>query len=110
MKYVGAGKCSSMVTDKVVKVMDKTQAKRAKAYMSSGIPKNPFTIPDNFPASHFVSVAQTCGIKMGETDSSGVEIIDTINTHEKAQAILTEARVRKERELQLEKEKTHQMR
>jgi hypothetical protein len=65
MKYVGAGKCSSMVIDKVVKVMDKTQAKRAKAYMSSGIPKNPFTIPDNFPASHFVSVAQTCGIKMG---------------------------------------------
>jgi Holliday junction resolvase len=49
-------------------------------------------------------------LKWGETDSSGVEIIDTINTHEKAQAILTEAKVRTERELKLEKEKTHQMR
>jgi hypothetical protein len=79
---------------------------KAKAHVNPGIPKNPFTVLDNFPASHFVGVAQACGIKLGGSDSSGVEIIDTMLAHEKAQAILTKARGRKERKLQLEKEKT----
>jgi hypothetical protein len=109
MKYGGAKKCSSRVTNKVVKFMDKAQSKRAKAYMNSGIPKNPFTVLDNFPVSLFVSVSQACGIKMGEIDSSSGEIIDAMHAHEKALAILTEVRERKERELQLEKEKTQQV-
>jgi hypothetical protein len=103
--YAGAEKCSSSVTDKNVTIMEKVQSKEAKAYLDTCITKNPFTILDNFPASHFVNVAQSCGIKLGECGTSGVEIINKME----AQAMLTEARVRKEREMQLEKEKQHQM-
>jgi hypothetical protein len=48
-----------------MKIIDKAQAKKAKAHENSSIPKNSFSDLDKFPASHFVSVAQTCGIKVG---------------------------------------------
>jgi hypothetical protein len=107
-KFVMVKKQSSRVTDKGAKVIDKAQARKAK---TNDLDKssNPFSVFNNYQPAHFVSVAQSCGIEMGNVKTSALEIISTMEAQEKAQAMMNEVRIRRERELQLEKEKNNQL-
>jgi hypothetical protein len=107
-KFVMVKKQSSRVTDKGAKVIDKAQARKAK---TDDLDKssNPFFVFNNYQPAHFVSVAQSCGIEMGNVKTSALKIISTMEAQEKAQAMLNETRIRRERELQLEKEKNNQL-
>jgi hypothetical protein len=46
---------------------------------------------------------------MGDDETTSVEIINTMEAQEKAQAMLTKARSRKKREMHMEKERHQQM-
>jgi hypothetical protein len=107
-KYMEVEKQSSRVIDRGAKIMDKSQARKTKEN-EPGMSKNPSSILSNFHSSHFVNVAQSCGIKMGNDEASLIEVIKTLEAQEQAHAMLNDARIRRERELQLEKEKKQQL-
>jgi hypothetical protein len=65
------------VTDKETKIIDKAQARKSKTN-DLGKASNPFSVFNNFQPSHFVNVAQTCGMEMGNDETSMLEIISTM--------------------------------
>jgi hypothetical protein len=93
---------------KGAKIIDKAQARKAKTN-DQGKTTNPFSVFNNFQPTHFVNVAQSYGIYMGDSETAALDILSTMEAQEKAQAMLNEARIRKERELQIEKEKNKQL-
>jgi hypothetical protein len=102
-KFVVVERQSSRVTEKETKIIDKAQARKSKTN-DPGNDSNPFSVFNKFQSSHFVHVALYCGIELGNGDTSMVEIINTME----AQAMLNEARIRREREIQMERDKSKQ--
>jgi hypothetical protein len=82
-KFVMVQNQSSRVTNKGVKITDKAQARKAKTN-DLGKTTNPFSVFHNFHPSHFVSVAQSCGLEMGNAETSALEVINTMEAQEKA--------------------------
>jgi hypothetical protein len=78
-KFVMVEKQSSRVTDKGEKIIDKAQARKAKTN-DLGKTSNPFSVFNNYQPAHFVSVAKSCGIEMGNVETSAFEIISTMET------------------------------
>jgi hypothetical protein len=93
--FIVADKTSCRVIDKTIKTMEKSQNRREATYEG----KNPFSILDSFTPQHFVNVATSCGIKLCSNEDRDLDVILTMLDKEGAQAMLAEARVRKEREL-----------
>jgi hypothetical protein len=75
--------------------------KKGRESQVSGM-NSSYTIFNSFEPLHFVELAATSGVWLGDEGSTRNEIISTLVALEKAQAMLTKARVRKEKE-QLEK-------
>jgi hypothetical protein len=107
-KFIMVEKQSSRVANRDAKIMDKAQARKTKEN-EPGISKKSSSILRNFHFDHIVSVAQSCGIILGKDESSVLEVIKTLEAQEQAQAMLNDASIRRERELQLEKEKQQQL-
>jgi hypothetical protein len=103
-KFVMVEKHSSRVTDKDTRIMDKAQARKIKSN-ESGMNTNHFSIFNNFLSSHFVNVAQSCGIQIGNDEASMADVINTMVAQKKAHAMLNEAKIRRDGELHMEKKK-----
>jgi hypothetical protein len=97
-RMVTAEKHSTRVTNNETKIMDKAQTRKIKAN-ELGKNSDPFSIFNSFQPSHFVNVSQACSIEMGNGEVVIPEIISIMEAQEKAQAMLNEPRIRKEREL-----------
>jgi hypothetical protein len=81
--------------------MDKAMEKKGKEHQVLGM-NSSYSIFNSFETLHFVELAATSGVWLGDEDSSKNETISTLVAQEKAHAMLIEARVRKEKE-ELEK-------
>jgi hypothetical protein len=101
-------KQSSRVADKDFRIQVKAGARKNKAN-ELGNDANPFSIFNKFQSSHFVHVAQSYGIELDNDDISMVEVISTMEAQEKAHAMLNEARIRKEREIQVGRDENKQL-
>jgi hypothetical protein len=67
--------------------------------------KTLFCVLDSFTPQHFVNVAASCDIKLCSNEDKEIDVISTMIAKERAQAMLAQTRVRKEREPQEEKNK-----
>jgi hypothetical protein len=99
VKFVVAEKASTRLTDKSTKIMDKAQALKTKAFHKSCTNTDPFSVLEYVNANYFINVAKSCGIMLGDNENTEIEVIKKIEAQEKAY------RLRKEWELQIEKEK-----
>jgi hypothetical protein len=72
--------------------MVKARDKKGKEFQDSGMTSS-FSILNSFEPLHFDELSAACGVWIGDN-----EMISTLVAQEKAQAMLTEARVRKEKE------------
>jgi hypothetical protein len=105
VNFVMAEKSSARIVDKSTKVMGKAQVRKDKAFHDLGNNKPTYPIFNSLDPLHLAKVAKTCGVVLGDKVANVLEVINTLETQERAHAVLTEARVRKEIELQREKEK-----
>jgi hypothetical protein len=105
VKFVVEEKASARLTNKSAKIMDKAQALKTKALHKSGTNTNPFSILEFVNSDHFINVAHSCEIMLGDNENTEIEAIKKIEAQEKAQVMLIDDRLRKERELHIEKEK-----
>jgi hypothetical protein len=94
--FVLVGKTSSRVIDKTTMIMVKAPNRKEATHEG----KNPFSDLGSFTPQHFVNVATSYGIKLCSNEDRDMYVISTMIAKERAHAMLLEARVRKERELQ----------
>jgi hypothetical protein len=97
-KIVVVEKTSARVIDKNTKILEKAQVRKESTNKGEGTSKLSFSAFESFTPQHFVNVATSCGIKLSTKDDDGLEVMNTMVAQERAQAVLTEARLRKERE------------
>jgi hypothetical protein len=96
-KIVVVEKTSARVIDKNTKILEKAQVRKESTNKGEGTSKLSFSAFESFTPQH-VNVATSCGIKLSTKDDDGLEVMNTVVAQERAQAMLTEARLRKERE------------
>jgi hypothetical protein len=88
--------------------LEKAQTRKIKA-SDPGKNADPFSIFNSFQPSHFVNVARACGIEMEDVEGVIPDMISIMEAQEKAQTMLNEARIREEKEIQMEKEREMQL-
>jgi hypothetical protein len=106
VKYVTTSRNNSRVVEKNSMVMGKEKRRKLKAFHDAGMnTSNSYSAFNSFDPQHFVRLATASRILLGIDNTSETEIIETLQSQERAHAMLTKARVRKEKESQTEKDK-----
>jgi hypothetical protein len=77
--------------------MVKARDKKGKEFQDLGMTSS-FSILNSFEPLHFDELSAACGVWIGDNEMKKNEMISTLVAQEKAQAMLAEARVRKEKE------------
>jgi hypothetical protein len=99
---------SVRVKDKNMMILDKATAKKVlelKKVCLSSPSSSSFTVFNSFDPLHFVNIASTSGIILGNDMNSEREVVNVMVAKENAKVILTEARKRSEEEIIKEKGK-----
>jgi hypothetical protein len=108
-KFILAEKSSSRFNDKEVKILEKAQAFKSKLFQDTGKSMSSFSVSSSSNTNHFLEVAKSCGVVIGNEHVSEIEVINTLEAYEKAQAMFAAARVRKQKETQLKADNENQI-
>jgi hypothetical protein len=100
---------SVRVESKNMKILEKATAKKEQDFQKAGLSSSSYTVFNSFDPLHFVNIASTSGIILDNDISSEREAVNVMLAKEKADAMLTEARKRKEEEIRREKKKSLQI-
>jgi hypothetical protein len=100
---------SVRVEGKNMKILDKAAAKKEQDFKKAGLSSSSYTVFNSFDPLHFVNIAAASGIMLGNDSSTEREAINVLLAKEKAEAMLIEARKRKEEEIRREIEKNLQI-
>jgi hypothetical protein len=91
-----------------MRILDKATAKKEQDFKKAGLSSS-YTVFNSFDPLHFVNIAAASGIMLGNDSSTEREAINVLLAKEKAEAMLIEARKRKEEEIRREIEKNLQI-
>jgi hypothetical protein len=95
---------SVRVEGKNMKILDKTTAKKEQDFKKAGLSSSSsYTIFNSFDPLHFVNITSTSGIIPENDMSSERGVLSVMVAKENAEAMLTEARKRREEEIRREK-------